>query len=174
MDFKKLSDATRSQHKLSAIEGNEKLLCFDPGHTTGWAYFEGLELKDYGEIDTREVADSVDSIELLILRHEAHAIVVEDYRIYKWRAKHHAGSNLLTARVIGRIETLAYLGCTADLFKQPAHIAKGFCTDAKLKGWGFYRKGSKHARDAIRHGCYFLLFGPIKQSDRIQVGPTVG
>jgi hypothetical protein len=39
-----------------------------------------------------------------------------------------------------------------------AHQAKGFVTDEKLKAWGFYQKGVRHARDSIRHACYFLLF----------------
>ena len=29
----------------------------------------------------------------------------------------------------------------------------------KLKKWNMYRKGERHARDAIRHGAHFLLFG---------------
>lgn len=42
--------------------------------------------------------------------------------------------------------------------KQMAVTAKNFCTDDKLKQWGFWQAGQKHARDSIRHGCYFLLF----------------
>ena len=174
MDFETLVSTSREQKGLSPIVGTEKLLCFDPGHTTGFAFFKGIRLVNADDFDTREVDVSVKGIQSLMDLYEPDTVVVEDYRVYKWRAKHHAGSNLLTARVIGRIETLTYMRLATDVFKQPAHIAKGFCTDTKLKHWGFYRRGSRHARDAIRHGCYFLLFGPIKQSDRIQVGPTVG
>ncbi len=31
------------------------LLCFDPGHTTGWAVFHGLKLMDYGQISTKAI-----------------------------------------------------------------------------------------------------------------------
>lgn len=41
---------------------------------------------------------------------------------------------------------------------QMAAQAKGFVDDDKLKAWGFWIKGKKHARDAIRHGVYYLLF----------------
>ena len=42
--------------------------------------------------------------------------------------------------------------------KQMASTAKTFATDKKLREWGFWERGMRHARDAIRHGCYFLLF----------------
>jgi len=79
---------------------------------------------------------------------------------------------MLTTRVIGCIETLCIVNGIHDITKQPAHIAKSFCTDKKLKDWGFYQKAHRHANDAIRHGAYYLLFGPIKRKDR--KGPVVG
>lgn len=42
---------------------------------------------------------------------------------------------------------------------QGAGIVKTFCNDEKLKGWGFWKVGERHARDAIRHGAYFLIAG---------------
>ncbi len=174
MDFGRLSKHTREDKKLPPIVGEERLLSFDPGHTTGWAFFVGITLVEAGEIDTTSIPLATNTITELLDSYLPNAVVIEDYRIYKWRAKHHAGSNLLTARVIGCIETLSSMSLIADVFKQPANIAKGFCTDTKLKEWGYYRKGLKHARDATRHGCYFLMFGPIKQSDRDKVGTTVG
>ncbi len=155
------------------ITDTSSTLCFDPGHTTGWALFIGLSLAESGEIDTRSIEQAAAQIGYLMGDYSPDTVVLEDYRVYKWRAKHHAGSNLLTARVIGSIETLAVIHSVGIIIKQPAHIAKGFCSDKKLREWGMYVKGEKHARDAIRHGCYFLLFGAIKQKDR-QVGPTVG
>lgn len=172
MDFEELVRRTPRRGDTTVTD-TTTILCFDPGHTTGWAVFEGVKCFNSGEIDTREIDDSVDSISFLMGRYSPDIVVVEDYRVYKWRAKHHAGSNLLTARVIGRIEALATVEQVNTIIKQPAHIAKGFCTDTKLREWGMYVKGEKHARDAIRHGCYFILFGAIKQKDR-QVGPTVG
>jgi hypothetical protein len=36
-----------------------------------------------------------------------------------------------------------------------AGLAKGFATDDKLKAWGFWQPGQRHARDAIRHALNF-------------------
>jgi len=41
-----------------------------------------------------------------------------------------------------------------------AGLAKTFANDDKLEAWGFWRKGQKHARDAIRHGIYFYCTPP--------------
>lgn len=177
MDFNELAQKVH-QSRGTTMPVGKAVLCFDPGHTTGWAMFLPVDgvygLHCSGEIDTDDMEKAPDAIGDLIDTFSPHIVVIEDYRVYKWRAKHHAGSTLLTARVIGCIETLAYIEPVEHIYKQPAHIAKGFCDDAKLREWGFYVEGEKHARDAIRHGCYFLLFGAIKRKDRQQVGPTVG
>ena len=100
---------------------------------------------------------------------------MEEYRVYRWRAKQHAGSDLLTARIIGGIE----MACSAllgyghiPIIKQPAHVAKNFVSDDKLQAWGFYERGQKHANDAIRHACYWQLFGKelASQTKEAQVG----
>ncbi len=151
---------------------NETVLALDPGHTTGYAVFEDYELLEAGEIDTSSMESAVKEIDLLIGLWAPHTVVMEDYRIYKWRAKHHIGSDMLTTRVIGCIETICIQESVHNIFKQPAHIAKGFCTNAKLKEWGFYQSGDKHASDAVRHGCYYILFGPLQKKDK--QGRTVG
>jgi len=138
------------------------LLSLDPGHTTGWAVFENYKLVACGQI----IAAGIDhelfqAFNSLFTQYNPVHIVFEDYRIYAWRKSQHVGSELLTTQVIGAIQTIASMDPTRiiPISKQPASVAKNFCTDAKLQEWGFWPKGQKHARDAIRHGCYFLLFG---------------
>ncbi len=151
----------------------QRVLVFDPGHTTGWAYFTLGELDECGEIDTSTMESAVKKVGECVGAYAPDVVVMEDYRVYKWRAKHHIGSELLTVQVIGCIQTIAIQEGIHEIIKQPAHIAKGFCNDAKLKEWGYYQGyGDKHANDAIRHGCYYLLFGPIQKKDKI--GSTVG
>ncbi len=159
MDFKELSKGIGHEDPLA-------LLVFDPGHTTGWAFFEEMELKFCGEVNTEDIETAVRTLSDLFELYVPYRVVIEDYRVYRWRAKHHIGSQMMTTRVIGCIETLCIQQGIYEITKQPAHIAKGFCTDKKLKDWGFYQKAQKHANDAIRHGCYYLLFGPIKHKDR--------
>ncbi len=172
MDFYELATTIRAQKNLPEIPPHYNTLCFDPGHTTGWAHYQGFTLGKSGEIDTDDITKATMEVELLISEFAPDMIVIEDYRVYKWRAKHHAGSDMLTTRVIGCIETLAIMSQYPHVIKQPAHIAKGFCSDKKLREWGFYRKGEKHARDAIRHGAFYLLFGAIKKADKAR--QTVG
>ncbi len=172
MDFSELATQIRAQKGLPEIPDTYTTLCFDPGHTTGWAVFHKFNLMDSGEISTQSIEEATHEVELLISEYQPSMIVIEDYRVYRWRAKHHAGSDMLTTRVIGCIETLAIMSQYPHVVKQPAHIAKGFCTDPKLRAWDMYIKGQKHARDAIRHGCYYLLFGALKKADRAR--QTVG
>ena len=182
MDFKELVMKVHAQkgcplplvlpREGQSLYAEPVLLCFDPGHTTGWAVYVGYELVDSGEIDTSDMETAPHTIRDLMDTWKPSVLLLEDYRVYKWRAKHHVGSEMLTTRVIGCIETFSVIYFINHLYKQPAHTAKGFCDDAKLKEWGFYKKGERHARDAIRHGAYFLLFGPIQKKDKSR--STVG
>ena len=173
MDFNTLVTTVRAQKLLEPVEDNFRVLCFDPGHTTGWALFVGTKLCVCGQINTTDIPKCVQEVEDLFAECQPDQIVMEDYRVYAWRAKHHAGSDMLTTRVIGSIETIAVQHFIADIIKQPAHIAKKFCTDAKLRAWNFHQKGGlKHANDAIRHGCYYLIFGAIRKADKARL--TVG
>lgn len=134
-----------------------RILCFDPGHTTGYAVFHGVSLIESGQLDTDDMERAPAIIRDLFFRVKPTVVICEDYRVYKWRQEHHVGSQMLTTRVIGCIETL----CAFDFIpvvKHMAVVAKRFVTDDKLHAWDMYQKGQRHARDAIRHGCYYLLF----------------
>lgn len=167
MDFTELRTKAFEQkpewaHKLFG----STILCFDPGHTTGWATFVDNELVESGQIDTTSIAACVTNAADLFKCFEPWVVVMEDYRVYKWRKEQHVGSEMLTTRIIGCLETLAVQNQVPEIIKQPAHVAKGFCTDDKLRVWGYYQRGERHARDAIRHGCYYILFGSIQKKDK--------
>jgi hypothetical protein len=173
VDFAEFEVKVRRAKKTKRfVQDNTTTLCFDPGHTTGYAVFRGLELVEWGELVTKPIETAAEVLNDMIHMKAPHIIVMESYRVYKWKAKHHGGSELLTARVIGCIETLAVIHFVPNIIKQPAHIAKAFCTNQRLKQWGFYDTGARHANDAIRHGCHFLLFGAINQKEA--KGMTVG
>lgn len=131
------------------------LVALDPGNTTGVATFKNGVFHSGEEIDTSTIEKGIDN--LLPLIQDAQHIVYESYRVYKWKAQDHVHNDLHTSQLIGCIRTLSYLNlisCTS----QTAQVAKQFVTDEKLKTWNLWIKGRKHARDAIRHGCYYLLF----------------
>jgi len=131
-----------------------RLLAIDPGETAGWAVFDNGTFGKSGEAGPEHTM--VEMYEV-IMDFDPDVLVVEAYRIYGWKAKQHAWSELFTPRLIGSIELTAELN-DIPMHMQMAQSAKGFCSDQKLRDWGFYTTGKPHIRDAVRHGCYWLLF----------------
>jgi len=166
MEFTDLRDRLLKKSPEREEEAHSRILAFDPGHTTGWAFFHHGELNNHGQIDTTSIEACVRHAPILFADYKPHVVVIEDYRIYKWRQKQHVGSDMLTTRVIGCLETLCVMDFVPHIVKQPAQVAKGFCDDKKMREWGYWMKGERHARDAIRHGCYFLLFGAVRKCDK--------
>ena len=169
MDFKELVGKAGRNNTYQDFP----VLALDPGHTTGWAFFEEAELKSSDQIDTSTIEACARNATELFQIYHPQIVVMEDYRVYAWRQKQHVGSEMMTTRVIGALELMSMQHHVPHIIKQPAHVAKGFCDDKKLKEWGMYQKGQRHARDAIRHGCYFILFGAIRPQDKPK-RPTVG
>lgn len=136
------------------------LLCFDPGGTTGSAiFFNGFldsALEFHGDL-TEQVKVLWQFMEGL----KPDQIVCEDYRVYSHKLQQHNYSELFTPKLVGAIHAMATI-LEIPVVYQMAATAKGFCKDEKLEAWGMYRKGSRHCRDAIRHGCHYLLFGGRK------------
>ena len=130
-----------------------KLLSLDPGHTTGFAVFIDGNLAESGEINT---ADTWDGLFELFERVQPVETVYENYRVYAHKALKHTNQEIRTLRVIGAIEYHAWL-YDVVLESQMASEAKGFCSDSLLKKLGLWVKGQRHARDAIRHGVYYML-----------------
>jgi len=153
ISFEQLVKKTRPN-----VELPERLLCLDPGETTGWCVFEHTSLVRWGQERTVSLEEiQWSTIRSLITDVRPTHIICEDYRIYAHKLARHTFSPVMTLRVIGGIECLAYFN-GIPIYYQMASTAKGFVNDDKLKAWGFYQAGMRHSRDAIRHGCYFLLF----------------
>ncbi len=152
---------------LSSVKApyHGRILCLDPGETTGVAVFHDQHLVVVGQIRTKNLKLAGEDFERLLEKHKPHIVVVEDYRVYSWKTKQHEWSALYTPKLIGFIEGFLAM-YPLPMVKQMAHQAKYFCTDDRLKEWDFYVKGQPHARDAIRHGCYYLLFKGQKPSTR--------
>jgi hypothetical protein len=134
------------------------VLTLDPGETTGWALFDKGQLVEGGQWRTLSPAILADRIaEVIGEVPNLSLIVYEEYRVRGNKFKEHVGSEVVTIQHIGAIKVVAdELGI--PLVKQTAGMAKGFATDAKLRRWGLYQPNQRHFVDAIRHGCYWLLF----------------
>lgn len=129
------------------------MLALDPGETTGWALFVGHRLVKAGEF---KVTSSL-LFDHLLLHEKPQQLVIENYKVYAHRAAQHIGSEVPTIQYIGMLK---YLAAVYDipLTLQMAFQAKKFVTDNRLVDLGLWHT-SKHARDAIRHGVYWILFG---------------
>jgi len=132
------------------------MLAIDPGETSGWALFNAGKLGTSGIIEWTS-KHGWDPIVDKIGEFNPNVVVCEEYRIYSGKRLVQAYSSVETVRIIGAIEFVCRK-YKIKLIKQMASGVKGFVTNEKLKEWGYYIK-NKHARDAIRHGCYYLLFG---------------
>lgn len=152
MKFEELLSRTRPEYKPP-----ERLIALDPGETTGFALFENGTLIKTMQLATKSIPESVEILEPLFDRIKPTHIVYEDYKVYEWKSDSHSWSSLHTPQLIGCIETLCTLQ-KIPFSKRMAQHAKGFCTDKKLREWNYYEKGLRHGRDAIRHGCFYLLF----------------
>lgn len=153
-------------HKAKGVKPfNGILISLDPGETTGYAVWRSdaeadhVELIEQGQIKTWPMSNALMELDMLFTRFKPAHVTHETYAVYEWKTDSHAWSQVPTLRIIGCIETLC-LQKYITYNDQTAQAAKGFCTDAKLEGWGFYAKGMRHARDAVRHGVYYLIFRP--------------
>jgi hypothetical protein len=148
-------------HKaIARIPTPHALYALDPGETTGWAYFHGLKLVECGQLNTSDLVRGASLIEEHILDRSIRptVVIMEDYRVYSYKRDSHVNNALHTPRLIGAVEVVVgTLDPPIPCRKQMASLAKPFITDEKLKAWGMYSRGQRHARDAIRHGLYYML-----------------
>jgi hypothetical protein len=161
MDFNKLRVAANKQKGIEPFEGI--LLALDPGETTGVACYsctkEEAVLVHASQIKTWPLEKGVLTFQELVKQLSPAKVVFESYQVYEWKTDDHTWSQIPTVQVIGMIQTIL-IQHNIPYTTQTAQVAKGFCDDAKLKSWGYYQPGLRHARDAIRHATYYLLFGP--------------
>lgn len=152
--------------KLKPKHFRGTLICFDPGETTGLAIFRNGKLDETSQLITKTLEQGTITVNDLfqsILDAEPQPqqqnvrVVMEDYKVYGWKTDQHAWAALHTPKFIGCIVTLCVIH-QIPYHMQMAQQAKGFVNDDKLKAWKYYDKGMRHARDAVRHGCYYTLF----------------
>ncbi|MFA7017829.1 MAG: hypothetical protein WC239_02410 [Sphaerochaetaceae bacterium] len=148
-------------HKIRGFDWSppRTLVTVDPGETCGWAVFKQGILTSCNQVSIPVHKDGrVVGSELwdLIEDNNPEIVVVEGYRVYASKVAQHTWSALYTPKLIGYIEAIC------DRFKIPLTLqmasTKSFCSNNKLKAWGYYKASMPHAMDAVRHGCYYLLF----------------
>jgi hypothetical protein len=145
-----------------ALEGfDQRIIGLDPGQTTGACLFQGSILLDARQIESGLMPQAAENVGAYIYHNKPDIVVMENYKVYEWKTKDHAWASLHTPRLIGALEYFCY-AFHFPLVKQMAQMPKGFCTDDKLQKWGYWKPGQRHARDAIRHAVYYMLFEVAK------------
>ena len=156
LDGQRFEPFLKALHPSKAFK--ESLLVFDPGETTGLAFFVGPKVVFANQVATPSPAKFWTQFDILVQHLPPDRIIYENYRVYGWKRDEHAWAELHTPKLIGAIEVLASV-YGIPVVSQMAHQPKQFCNDDKLEEWGLYAPGLRHGRDAIRHGCYYLMFG---------------
>lgn len=132
-----------------------KYLAVDPGNSTGWATFNDTgDVVGFGTCVTRN------SVYEKLAEAAPELIIMEDYRLYPWKAKEQSWSGFETVRIIGAVEYYAYL-----------HNAKVVLQEPSIKGIGYKWAGLtkpknhalSHETDAYVHGVYYLQSNGIRK-----------
>ena len=137
------------------------VVAIDPGETTGLTYMVGSVVGESIQVKTPTVEDLEELLRWLNSLRAAYHVnvaVIESYRIFSWKAEQHVWAGLHTPQLIGALRLWFRMERIPVVMQSP-QVAKGFVTDQKLKDWDLWVKGQPHARDAIRHGIYFQIFG---------------
>lgn len=139
-----------------------RFLAIDPGLTTGIAFFDGTQVIRIEQVGGCELPEGQQKILSLISHSKPERIVIEKFILYPWRLKNLSYNEMITPQIIGVVKMQAFKMDT-PISEQTAAQGKAFFTDKRLRQLSLYYPGKKHANDAIRHGCYYLLFGERSQ-----------
>lgn len=175
MQFNQFVDVAHKSKPRLGGKFRGRLLSLDPGETTGWSVWDShdnatrYELYDSGQLATWDKEATISTSGPIrtciinfprLLKHYApDMVVLESYRVYEWKADSHSWSDVPTLRIIGSMETRLH-DVGIPYYFQTAQMAKNFVTDDRLVEWDFWKRGQRHARDSMRHGLFFILFGP--------------
>lgn len=143
---------------MAAGERAPHYLALDPGLHTGWAIWDedGLFINMGTTHTYDELHDLLAGFPIGIK-----VVIVEDFKLFKHKARQQAGSRMPAPRAIGQIETFARLW-GATIVKQPSIIK-----DSAERLTGVSTKGlphdQTHVLDAYNHGEYYLIGQGIKK-----------
>ena len=153
--------------KIGRCTFTGRLVCVDPGETTGVSVFEhtksSTSLVYADQLKTWPIEFGVAAFANVLSQYAPNFLVYESYHIYDWKLQQHSFADVPTLQLIGALRTLC-IQRNVPYDSQSAQIGKGFATDDKLKTWGLHIPGQVHSRDSIRHGCQYLLFGITRKA----------
>lgn len=138
-----------------------RLLAVDPGDVhVGLALFED-DAEDWHIVSAWEEQpdEAADTVVRFIVEEKLDVLVVEEFRLYPWKAQQQAFSQMKTAELIGALRLIhRWYGQECQWVEQGASIKKP--TQAILRRLEIKKApGSKgqHVVDAQLHGWHFIL-----------------
>jgi len=143
-----------------------RLLCLDPGKTSGCAILDTSELQENqsgevkilmtGELSPEELDDwLIESFSSALADKAGFETVCEDFIITPQTGKNSAAPWSL--KKIGVLEFLGRRYNVPVTLQTPA-AAKSFVSNDRLRALGLWHKGGAgHANDALRHGVLYLV-----------------
>ena len=132
----------------------------DPGSVhTGVCTWDGVDVVGSCELRPQEFTEWVGAMVISALTggERPVRVVAEEFRLEPARAAALAGSTLGVVRQLGALGLFCWLSSTPLVLQSNKVLnpARGL---ARARGWVYHTlDGSEHARDAERHGLYFLI-----------------
>lgn len=127
---------------------------------------------DLGQAETGEAAGIAMCERLVAIAGIPRTVVVmEDFIL---RTQSQSRDALSPVRIIAGLNQLLWETKSAPIYKQQPSEAKTTCTDDRLKQWGFWDSGSRHARDADRHALLFIRKVREQRSKVYAAWPILG
>lgn len=126
------------------------IIAFDPGKTTGWCVFRDKVLIADGTLTMEQ------SPALILDDFPPDLVIYESFRLFPNKAKAMIGAQFEPVQVIGVIRFLCQER-HIPMIEQAPVLKKFFMPVARLKYYGSVPQ-SEHARDAVRHVLYYLVF----------------
>lgn len=139
----------------------------DPGISTGWAVIGvdsdsifgsapgNIQDWQFGQIDG-PLTGQVVTIRSLIKRFSPAAFISEDFSPREANSSAEYISPIALRSMCQLAVSIGYIPDIPTVHLQMPGLAMSTATDQRLRVWGLYSKGSRHARDATRHAITFI------------------
>lgn len=143
---------------MATGERSPHYLAIDPGLHTGWATWDKAGI--FIDMGTTHTYDALHDL-LASFPVGIKVVIVEDFFLFKHKARQQAGSRMPAPKAIGQVETFARLW-GAHIVKQKSDIKP---TAEKLTGVSTegLPHEETHVLDAYNHGEYYLINQGIKK-----------
>lgn len=132
------------------------VMSFDPGGTTGWAYWQ--HNWDTFRMEVGQLGPKHHHLALydMVEEYDPQIIVCENFTYQRRDPTKGIHLELISVQYIGVLSMYQQKHPETLLVFQMPNVGKSIWTDDKLKAVDHYHPGLKHANDAVRHLIHYL------------------